>query len=1627
MNGSVSTGGEEEVESNRHLLYHQLLVPSQQILFAVEGSFTTPNAHDMLIIRHRAMELWTLHSDVGRMECIHSVALMVDVYAAAAVTTSSAVRTVSSSKSKPGFRDGVMRSGIDYVALTSESGYLTLLRYELSEPPLPASLTPERTFDDPSAVEVDESSKQTNTTVIASSLRGSFIKVSEVLLGRSGARLTVPGMRMVVDERGSAILVTALMRCKVVVPLTQTGAHPSELQGAPSGEGASDDEEGTDEDVDDSVIVRKKCRRERERGVITLGSPIEVHRQSVIYSICAIEGSSESALFAALEEDITDVSEATSSTSPRERRKTLVVYAYIASLHQVQRTHLVYPPMTSHKLISIPASPSAPGGVLVCTDEEVIWYDLSATGDGGAGGNTGVFKCSAPLPRRADYPDTLYDPSIISHALTSVPSGYFLLLQDEHGDMFQVSIASGGVQAAKSAFRLHKGLDGGPQQLPTVRNPLSVHYFESTSPCRALALFRNGFLFAASDDGAQHCLFRVREGYSSEKEYVIRRIKTTRNALQVKPTDPQAAVLKAPLDGSHKFPSSFLPHGLPPPSSRTICTFLPHTKVKHLDVIQLFPSTPAITSLVTRIPGQSEEEEPGEATQQQQIQITYTGGRGPGSVVLQARYGFASKVIKHEMLPMQFFDLIPLSSVQAITEFMQVQLQVMEAAGGSSGSRRGTHSGRRTLTGSALRRISRVASQYAIGTDRIVLSTVKGTMVFTVGERVLQDTASGFHTSERTICASTLRYGRGYFQVTPRALYVVAAPPIPSSSFLGSPVEATTWVHPHGKVIVCAASSATCTVLSFAGGGLSSFHFGSSGSKLKQWSAHPTFPACTAVALLQPPSSALTDSIHNELRSVLFQKQSVIAADNVELMAIASSAKEVQIMDPQDLHSSKLVIQLRLSPANRTVTSLLLTYMNEASDSSVGWSHANKRRAFCFVGFSDGSLVRCEIDAQTFTVLEQQELSCGSQSCQLISGDGETVCYVKCGEQCWRCCIRAGVPKIMPYRFPVTHTAFARFSTPRRPAMPFAGTASEVEDDEDVEGSAIRLGGAAPSNEERIVALRGNELFLFSTQQTASSTLSSLEYSLVPYPLPLEGRRMLRHPTRPQYLIVASTEHRGYSKNALEANAKSEKPSLLSAGPKRSLNTTHQYNSSIQLFHDRFNAVLPPYYMQEGEAILSLTMGSFFVEIGKEPVIVVGVAQKFFHGENCGGKPRWTNGVLRCYRCVPALESRQLDPEGRPFLRFEPIHSTHVLYDPTASQSSSELHSDYPSALHICDDVGLLFVGLGKECGLRIYSYGKQQLLFKRQMRNTPSRINQIEVVFCHPTGGTSQSTHVGSRELYQCPPDQPDVLRRVRSQQMLIVCATNTDSIFVATLQPGTKNTPSFLMIIARDAVPRYVSCMTVIDERTIAVADRFGTAAFLHIPATTRTSLAESVDALSEMELGSIQTHCLQHQHLEEVAVHHTGQLITSLHTQPFDPSRGSDPTLATKIVLYGTALGTVGCYCPFVSEEDGAFASYLRPLLRERMRLLLYPGDGSLPYHMNQNRGKGHHVVEGEWLEAYRQSSVGVFPPSSKVILEQKLNRTRNVEEARRVRLQLPPRELPTLEDFIARQRALVTLPL
>ncbi|XQJ24586.1 CPSF A subunit region containing protein, putative [Leishmania guyanensis] len=1952
--GSAGADTAAAVPVNDTLLYHQTLIPTQKVTHAIEGSFTLPDANDLVLIRHNVLELWRLYAEDanGGVECVCRTPLMSAVYTAVAVPTSASSMAKASGansattlgNSTAGVLDDTTttahRSGLHYLALTSETGYVTLLRYQLDEPPVPTRLFYGDDSEDGN--EGNGGASGGATMLVTTSLKGRFIKVSEVCLGRSGARLTVPGARMAVDPAGTALLVTALMRTKTLVPITanetwdpvkgvNAGQDDDDDDDADSDADGDDEEEGNDDDVGvhqrrgpvtgrelRAARRRRVAKARRANGAINLGTPIEVQRQTVLYSACALDGYLDHAVFAVLEEEIVEARDGTATAAGEasggtflknigrglegvvQHHKHFVLYAYVPSLKQVQRTQLVHVPATAHRLIAVPAAPYGPGGVLVCTDTELIWYDVSASQQqqssaAAANGRVGVFKCTYAFPRRLDCTEILYDPSIIQHTLTCFGRRFFMLLQDEQGDVYRVFLEAGDVQRAYEALRTRElaqanpelflqqqlGANGGAAPaaaLPPVPNPLSVHYFDTLPPSSAMALFRRGFLFIGNEAGPLHGLYKIKSnGYTADRDYIVKRVRreralamapsmaSSRKAEKVKAEGADSATQKEGDSGDRKRPraaeaagaavkpepqgdptapatsrdsaaSATLPRvkeeqadddgdkqasaaagavAMRPPAPstaaapsfktpmevRVIKVYQPHRRPQHVVQLQTLPNTPTITSFTSHLTsstsaaatasngadhptnfggGPSPAPVTEQSSEQPEIYFSYVGGRGGESVLVQARYGYAAKLEGRQLLPTVFSSVIPLPSALSMQSMARQQQAAIEAAAAAAVKRRADEKTLRGTGGAArqhaqrlkaLRQLAATVSgaRDQVCTDRVLLCTRQGTTVYRIGSTVEQDTASSFITAERTLAATTLQYGCGYVQVTPRGISVLSCSDTAAGGRrvhdTGDTVGAVTvvpasWTHPHGNTVLAAAVTPTTVLLSFhQRGGIASFDFGLAGTELQQRDVLPTFPLAPVVALLQPPASTVSTALQRELQALLWNPSAAspssaaaaaaasaataaAAALTEQLAAIATVNQEVYLVHPRKLREPLEKITCRRSgsvdagsqsAAEVTITSLLLTYLgdtrggSDAAAALIGGAGprsgrgasrarggvaaaAGRRQLFLFVGHSDGVVTRCELNPSSAKVTATAELWCGSRPCQLVAGDGETFCYAVSGERTWRCEVQDRTVRMAPYSFPTRPTSFARFVLPSRvssaaangsdSATPGAqGSTNEQDEDPLAVVESITL-VPREQQQEVVIAVQNRELALYVSNTGAGGGgagggggggpgSGGVEYSFQHHPLPLAGRRLLQHPTRPAYLILCGVEHRSHGRQEVERHRAEDRAFLTArmadiaqaedrgahygeglyggipyTAPQRSLGRPNAYHSTLQLYHRDAQRLLPPIHFEPNEAITSVAVGSFFKEFGREPVVIIGTASSYTHGAGCGTAASWRHGFLRTFRCASGSGSVGGGSGGADaLLRLELLHSTYLRPDDSGSTVSGKdrlagakssgvaaagggnsidtaAKPDYPSALCICEPVGILFVGMGAAQGLRIYSWGKEHLLRRRHLANTPGqRITAIDFVFASPPGSrnvNARNVSFFAADLYQCPYGDAEGMRMVREKQLLIVCGTVNASVFIAALQPGTPApaaahgpagattaaTPSFLLQIITDSVPRHITSVVVVDERTVAASDRFGTVVFLRIPESTRTKFAQPVHQLQEAELIAEETYLRTQQTFREVARHHVGELVTALHVQPQDLSQGTDTALATKIVYYSTALGSLGAYVPLLSEEDGALAAYLQPLLHSHIRPLLGP-----PTALPRASHLSHHVVDGDIAQLLRGGATTPFSTAAKEDIADALERQVKVEAARRNVLGLPKRTLPSLPELIAKQRALLSLPL
>jgi len=208
-----------------------------------------------------------------------------------------------------------------------------------------------------------------------------------------------------------------------------------------------------------------------------------------------------------------------------------------------------------------------------------------------------------------------------------------------------------------------------------------------------------------------------------------------------------------------------------------------------------------------------------------------------------------------------------------------------------------------------------------------------------------------------------------------------------------------------------------------------------------------------------------------------------------------------------------------------------------------------------------------------------------------------------------------------------------------------------------------------------------------------------------------------------------------------------------------------------------------------------------------------------------------------------------------------------------------EIHStkvqDIPLAL--CPYKGMLLVGIGKT--LRLYDIGKNKLLRKCENRNFPNLIKRLHVqgdrIF---VGDACEGFHF--------------VTYRDRERQMFV---------------------------FADNAVPRFVTCSTIIDYNTVAYGDKFGNFVI------SRLELGKdegNEQAWHHAKFGSFLNAAPVK--LNDVVQYHVGETVTSVIKARLSPDK-------EEVLIYSTIMGGIGVFYPFKTKPNVEFFQQLEMHLR------------------------------------------------------------------------------------------------
>uniref|UniRef100_A0A7R9Z712 DNA damage-binding protein 1 n=1 Tax=Chlamydomonas euryale TaxID=1486919 RepID=A0A7R9Z712_9CHLO len=262
--------------------------------------------------------------------------------------------------------------------------------------------------------------------------RNAFVKVHQETFGRSGCRRIVPGQFISCDPKGRACMIAGVEKQKFVYVLNRDNAAN-----------------------------------------LTISSPLEAHKSHTLcFSIVGMDMGFDNPCFAAIELDYADVDQDPTGEAATEVQKHLTLYELDLGVNNVIRKWSDPVDNGANLLIAVPGGGDGPGGVLVCSENFIIYK------------NQDHEDVRAVIPRRSDL---LADRGvlIVAYATHKKKAYSFFLVQSEYGDIYKVTLQSEGDTVTE----------------------VRIKYFDTVPVCASIAVLKTGFLFAASESG-NHALYQ---------------------------------------------------------------------------------------------------------------------------------------------------------------------------------------------------------------------------------------------------------------------------------------------------------------------------------------------------------------------------------------------------------------------------------------------------------------------------------------------------------------------------------------------------------------------------------------------------------------------------------------------------------------------------------------------------------------------------------------------------------------------------------------------------------------------------------------------------------------------------------------------------------------------------------------------------------------------------------------------------------------------------------------------------------------------------------------------------------------------------------------------------------------
>lgn len=272
----------------------------------------------------------------------------------------------------------------------------------------------------------------------------------------------------------------------------------------------------------------------------------------------------------------------------------------------------------------------------------------------------------------------------------------------------------------------------------------------------------------------------------------------------------------------------------------------------------------------------------------------------------------------------------------------------------------------------------------------------------------------------------------------------------------------------------------------------------------------------------------------------------------------------------------------------------------------------------------------------------------------------------------------------------------------------------------------------------------------------------------------------------------------------------------------------------------------------------------------------------------------------------------------------------------------------------------------------RLKDDGRQlELLHKTETDHVPLALHAFHGRLLASAGPFVRMYEMGTKKLLRKSQTKPfpTTVVSLLVQGARVIVGDMQESVHYMMYKQATNGFTTF----ADDILPRWTTCVLMLDYDTVLVGDKFGSLVVLRVdPGVSRNADDDPTGLMLQAERPFLMGTANR---LEMLAHFHVGDIVTSLNLASLVP--GGRP-----VAVYTGLNGTVGALVPFISKEDADVMTQLEMHMRQEYDSLV--GRDHLSYRGAYVPVKA--VVDGDLAELY-----GQLPHEKQTAIAEALDRT------------------------------------